>query len=49
MSTVSNEWNSQYLEAFAKIHIGDEGLHLIKKPQMLDSVFGIHLLDEDFL
>jgi len=48
-SNVSNEWHSQYPKALAKIHIRDEGLHISKKPQMLNFNFGIHLLDENFL
>ena len=31
-SSVSDGWNSQYPEAFAKIHLGDEGLHLAERP-----------------
>ena len=31
-SSVSDGWHSQYPKAFAKIHLGDGGLSLVKKP-----------------
>ena len=31
-SNVFDGWHSKYPEAFAKIHLGDEGLHLAKRP-----------------
>ena len=31
-SSVSDGWHSQYPKVFVKIHLGDEGLLLVKKP-----------------